>query len=108
MGRGAILVDTSIVVDHLTLAARAEGLGTCWIGSFNGPAMKQFFSLPDDIDVCAVTPLGYPAEEGAFGEAAAADAGGGAGDVERLACLTKAHRPTSSSTARAQRGSAPR
>jgi nitroreductase len=68
MGRGAILVDTSIVVDHLTLAARAEGLGTCWIGSFNGPALKQFFSLPDDIDVCAVTPLGYPAEEGAFGE----------------------------------------
>jgi len=27
-------VDAAIAIDHLTLAAAAEGLGTCWIGAF--------------------------------------------------------------------------
>jgi nitroreductase len=60
MERYAMLVDVSIAVDHLTLAARAEGLGTCWIGSFNGPALKEFLRLPADWEVVALTPLGYP------------------------------------------------
>ncbi len=60
MGRYSMLVDVAIAVDHLTLAARAEGLGTCWIGSFNNAALKKFFKLPDDYDVVALTPLGYP------------------------------------------------
>lgn len=60
MGRYAMIVDVAIVVDHLTLAARAEGLGTCWIGSFDNAALKDFFGLPDDVDVVALTPLGYP------------------------------------------------
>ena len=64
MGDYSMLVDVAIAVDHLTLAARAEGLGTCWIGSFNGPAMKEYFGLPEDVHVCALTPLGYP--EGAL------------------------------------------
>jgi nitroreductase len=53
-------VDVVIAVDHLTLAARAEGLGTCWIGSFSNAALKEFFDLPEDVDVVALTPLGYP------------------------------------------------
>jgi len=60
MGDYAMIVDVSIAVDHLTLAARAEGLGTCWIGSFSNAKLKQFFKLPDDVNVVALTPLGYP------------------------------------------------
>ncbi len=60
MGHGAVIVDVTIAVDHLTLAARAEGLGTCWIGSFSNAALKQYFHLPEDVDVVALTPLGYP------------------------------------------------
>jgi nitroreductase len=60
MGRYAMIVDVVIAVDHLTLAARAEGLGTCWIGSFSNAALKEFFDLPEDVDVVALTPLGYP------------------------------------------------
>jgi len=61
MGRYAMIVDVTIAMDHLTLAARAEGLGTCWIGSFSNAALKQYFKLPKDVDVVALTPLGYPA-----------------------------------------------
>lgn len=67
MGRYAMIVDVAIAVDHLTLAARAEGLGTCWIGSFDNAALKEFFELPEDVDVVALTPLGYP-EGDAFTE----------------------------------------
>jgi nitroreductase len=67
MERYAMIVDVAIAVDHLTLAARAEGLGTCWIGSFNNDQLKEFFSLPEDVDVVALTPLGYP-EGDAFTE----------------------------------------
>jgi nitroreductase len=67
MGRYAMVVDVAIAVDHLTLAARAEGLGTCWIGSFNGPGLKKFLKLPEDVEVVALTPIGYP-EGDPFGE----------------------------------------
>jgi nitroreductase len=60
MGRYSMIVDVVIAVDHLSLAARAEGLGTCWIGSFDGPALKRFLALPEDVEVVAVMPLGYP------------------------------------------------
>ena len=60
MGRYSAIVDVTIAVDHLTLAARAEGLGTCWIGSFSNAALKEFLRLPEEMDVVALTPLGYP------------------------------------------------
>jgi len=40
------LVDVTIAVDHLTLAARNEGLGTCWIGAFNREALKTLSRSP--------------------------------------------------------------
>ena len=60
MGKLSMLVDVAIAVDHLTLAARAEGLGTCWIGSFDNAGIKKFLRIPDDFQVVALTPLGYP------------------------------------------------
>ena len=55
-----MLIDGSIATDHLTLAARAEGLGTCWIGVVGSEDIKRYLGLPEDADVVAVTPLGYP------------------------------------------------
>ncbi|MBW2305372.1 MAG: nitroreductase family protein [Deltaproteobacteria bacterium] len=60
MGKLSMLVDVAVAFDHLTLAARAEGLGTCWIGSFDNAGIKQFLKIPDDFQVVALTPLGYP------------------------------------------------
>jgi len=60
MGDKSFLVDISIAFTHLILAARAEGLGTCWIGSFDNDRIKGLLSIPEDQDVVAVSPLGYP------------------------------------------------
>jgi len=60
------IVDVTIAVDHLTLAARAEGLGTCWIGAFDHDPIHRFLELPDTHRVMWLTPLGYPSGADAF------------------------------------------
>jgi nitroreductase len=56
-------VDSSIAVDHMTLAARALGLGTCWIGAFDADKVAEVLDLDDDVAPAHVMPLGYPAED---------------------------------------------
>jgi len=63
MGEMSMLVDVSIAFTHLILAARAEGLGTCWIGAFSNDEAKKVLDVPEDVNVVALTPLGYPKEE---------------------------------------------
>ncbi len=60
------IVDVTIAVDHLTLAARAEGLGTCWIGAFSHDPIHRLLDVPDTHRVMWLTPLGYPAGDDAF------------------------------------------
>lgn len=58
----AYAVDLAIAVDHITLAATAEGLGTCWIGAFSQDEMKKILNVPDKYKIVTLTPLGYPAD----------------------------------------------
>jgi nitroreductase len=64
MGEMSFILDVSIAFTHLILAAREEGLGTCWIGSFDNGRVKELLGIPGDHDVVAVSPLGYPEGEG--------------------------------------------
>jgi nitroreductase len=61
-GQAAYPIDVAIAMDHLTLAAVAEGLGTCWIGSFDESAVKQILGIPGEIRVVQLMPLGYPSD----------------------------------------------
>ena len=56
----SIELDIAIALDHLTLAAVAEGLGTCWIAAFSEKKVKQLLDVPEQVRVIAMTPLGYP------------------------------------------------
>ena len=55
-------IDVAIAVDHMTLAAVEEDLGTCWIGAFYEDKVKEILGVPEDVRVVALLPLGYPAE----------------------------------------------
>jgi nitroreductase len=57
-------IDVAIALDHLTLAAVAEGLGTCWIGAFDEVKVKNLLGIPAEVKVVAMTPLGYPSKPG--------------------------------------------
>jgi len=62
----SLLVDVAIAVDHLTLAAREESLGTCWIGAFDHDGVRELLGIPSSVQVVAITPLGYPGDPAAF------------------------------------------
>jgi nitroreductase len=61
-GHPCFLVDVAIAIDHMTLAARALGLGTCWIGAFNQEKVRAVLGIPDSVEVVELLPLGYPKE----------------------------------------------
>jgi len=53
-------IDVAIAVDHMTLAATDEGLGTCWIGAFHQDKVKELLDIPGNVHVVALLPMGYP------------------------------------------------
>lgn len=57
------VVDTTIAMQNIVLAATSEDLGTCWIGSFNENQVKELLSIPERFRVIALLALGYPREK---------------------------------------------
>lgn len=55
-------VDATIALDHLILAAAAQGLGTCWVAAFDPVAAREVLGLESGVEPVAFTPLGYPAD----------------------------------------------
>ena len=56
-------VDVAIAIDHLTLAATDNGLGTCWICKFDSQKAASVLNVPDPWEVIALIPIGFPADK---------------------------------------------
>jgi nitroreductase len=56
-------VDAAIAMQSMILQAWEEGLGTCWIAAFKESPVKKILSIPENIRVVAMTPIGYPDQE---------------------------------------------
>ncbi|MBS3733543.1 MAG: nitroreductase family protein [Phycisphaerae bacterium] len=54
-------VDCAIAIDHLTLAATAEGLGTCWVGHFPQDPCRDLLGVPQAAKIIELVALGHPA-----------------------------------------------
>lgn len=52
-------MDLGVVAAHIVLAARAEGLGSCIVGWFNEPKMRELLSIPDSKRVWLDIVIGY-------------------------------------------------
>ncbi|HAE25150.1 MAG TPA: nitroreductase [Prevotellaceae bacterium] len=59
-GRPHGIVDLSIAVEHLCLAATEKGLGTCWVCNFDVQKTKELFDLPQNIEPVVLIPIGHP------------------------------------------------
>jgi len=57
-------VDCAIAIDHMTLAAVAERLGTCWIGHFKQDECRKLLGVPKSYNIVEMFTLGYPADDG--------------------------------------------
>jgi nitroreductase len=58
--------NVGIAIEHLALAARNEGLGTCWIGWFDEQPVKKLVGVPAEQDIIILLPMGYPASDDLF------------------------------------------
>lgn len=54
-------IDVAIAIDHMTLKAVEEGLGSCWVGAFYEDEVKKILNTPPHIRVVELLAVGYPA-----------------------------------------------
>lgn len=54
--------DVSIVATHIMLAAKEQGLDTCWCNYFPNSKLEQVFGLPGHEKSVLIMPIGYASE----------------------------------------------
>jgi nitroreductase len=52
--------DASRAVQSMMLTAWSEGVGSNWVGFLGMDEVKPLLGIPDDLDVVAIIPFGYP------------------------------------------------
>jgi nitroreductase len=55
--------DVSRAIQSMLLTAWSHGVGSNWAGFGGLDAVKPVLGIPDSLDVLAILPLGYPAQE---------------------------------------------
>jgi nitroreductase len=53
--------DASRAIQSMVLTAWSAGVGSNWVGFFDLEAVKPLLAIPDDFQVLAIVPFGYPA-----------------------------------------------
>ena len=61
-GKWAV-VDTTIAMQNMVIAASTLGIGSCWIGACKEEKVRELLRIPDKWKVVALVTLGYPAEQ---------------------------------------------
>jgi len=56
------VADTSRAIQSMLLTAWAEGVGSNWVGFHGLERIKPLLNIPDNLDVLAILPFGYPAQ----------------------------------------------
>jgi nitroreductase len=56
-------VDAAAAIQNILLAARAKGIGTCWIGSVKRETLTDILDVPEKFRIDSVIALGFADEE---------------------------------------------
>ena len=62
-GHSVMEFDLGIAMEHIILAATAEGLASCYIGAFDVKEANQVLQVPAGWSTVMMTPLGYASGE---------------------------------------------
>ncbi len=52
--------DASRAIQSMMLTGWAEGVGSNWVGFGNLEGVRPLLNIPDDLDILAIIPFGYP------------------------------------------------
>ena len=55
--------DVSVSIQNMMILAHNEGLGTCWVGTFDENEVAKILNLPKTLWPVVIVPVGYPAEK---------------------------------------------
>ena len=58
--QSSYIIDTTIALTHVTLAAVEYGLGSCWTSIFDEKKVKEILDIPEEIRVIGLISLCYP------------------------------------------------
>ena len=58
--------DVGASVENITISALEEGIGCCWIASFNKNKLSKILKIPENFSIDCVIALGYPLENPTF------------------------------------------
>lgn len=62
-GKNSAEIDASIVTTHMMLTATDLGLGSTWVMAFNPEKAREILDIPENLEIVALLPTGYPAED---------------------------------------------
>jgi nitroreductase len=54
--------DASRAIQSMILTAWSEGVGSNWVGFMGLAEVKSLLGIPDELEVLAIVPFGYPAQ----------------------------------------------
>ena len=54
--------DICIVTTHMMFEVTSLGLGSTWIGAFNPMKAREIYNVPENYEISAILPVGYPSE----------------------------------------------
>ena len=57
-----LMFDVALAIQNMVLEAHSLGLGTVIVGALDFDRAKQILKVPDDRELVALIPIGYPAE----------------------------------------------
>ena len=58
-GSATYILDSAIAGTNMTLMATALGIGSCWIGAFEEPALRSILLIPEKMKIIALIAFGY-------------------------------------------------
>jgi len=56
-------IDTTIALENMVIAAKAQRVGSCWVGDFKENEVKKLLGIPDNLKIICLITFGYPAEK---------------------------------------------
>jgi nitroreductase len=57
------VIDTSIALQNMTIAAEVQGVGSCWVGDFREDYLKKEFAIPEEATIVCIVAFGLPDEK---------------------------------------------
>jgi nitroreductase len=57
------VIDTTIALQNMVLAAEVQGVGSCWVGDYKEEEVKKDFGIPKEATVVCIISFGIPDEK---------------------------------------------